>query len=347
MIVDRNAALPLPAGSAPGKAGTPGQPSGHDRTAWLKEMEKQEMTAWLSHPATQPGRAAPVAASVYARLSPPAMPTDMPASADGQDAGRAPESHRQSPVPDGEARAGLRESATQDRAGNAAEGSAGHQRERPEQEADGAAAAAPGVMAAAQAASAGACAPAGLVAAVMSALAQEDSAAGVSQPAQAMAAGVPAPADRAGVAPQAPAVPLPRALAIQSAGSLASAPPAAPRSGAATQESRSGDVQGRRASAAAQAGTPGEAPAPLRIHTVSTGSGLRVWIGADQAVGLSGQQLLLAAMEIRRLLKDQGTPLASLIYNGESVFEDEGRSDANTPRTAAASGTGPRRHIKT
>jgi hypothetical protein len=347
MIVDRNAAMPVPAGTTPGKGGTAAQPSGQDRTAWLKEMEKQEMTAWLSHPATLPARAAAPAAAVYARLSPPAMPADTPASADAQDAGVAPGSHRQLPPADAGARADERESAAPDEADTAAAGDGKRQRDRSEQAPDGVTAAAPGVAAVAHAPGPAVSTPANLVAAVMSALVQEGGAGGGMQAAQAAAQSVPVPNGAGSAAPEPPAAALVRPLAMPVQGGMQGPLPVGPRSEPAAQESESGEVQGRRASAAAQGGTPGEAPAPLRIHTVSTASGVRVWIGADQAVGLSGQQLLLAAIEIRRLLKDQGTPLASLIYNGESVFEDEGMPDASAPRTAAASGAGPRKHIKT
>jgi hypothetical protein len=110
------------------------------------------------------------------------------------------------------------------------------------------------------------------------------------------------------------------------------------------------DVQGKAASRAERAGRAAQAMPQLRIHTVRTESGVRIWIGADQAVGLTGQELLFAALDIRRLLRDQGTPLASLTYNGESVFDGDDAQEAGgglsgsapAPRMRTRSGTSPR-----
>jgi hypothetical protein len=55
MIVDRQAVGAAPAGATPARSGT--QP---DRAAWLREMEKQELTAWLAQPVALPAVAAPV-----------------------------------------------------------------------------------------------------------------------------------------------------------------------------------------------------------------------------------------------------------------------------------------------
>jgi hypothetical protein len=94
------------------------------------------------------------------------------------------------------------------------------------------------------------------------------------------------------------------------------------------QGEQSGGVQEPHVARKEQVGDLGQAP-PLRIHAMRTASGVRIWIGADMAAGLGGQQLLLATEEIRRLLRVQGMPLASLTYNGESLFDAEEAPEAS------------------
>jgi hypothetical protein len=116
---------------------------------------------------------------------------------------------------------------------------------------------------------------------------------------------------------------------------------------------RSGGVPEPHATRKEQVGDLGQAP-QLRIHAMRTESGVRIWIGADEAVGLGGRELLLATEEIRRLLRIQGMPVASLTYNGASLFDTEDTPDASggmqsldssALRMRAQGGIGPR--IKT
>jgi hypothetical protein len=193
--------------------------------------------------------------------------------------------------------------------------------------------------------------PAELAAAVMAVLAQgpgtEDGAGQSSQVAVQAVTGV-MRAPIAAPQPSAPALAGPPG--VQATATVPRpAQPDARRAPAEVHE-EAGALRGRSTARAEQATGPGQALPPLRIHAMRTAAGVRVWIGADEVAGLGGQQLQLAAMDIRRLLRDQGVALASLTYNGESVFDADDpleasgtlrERDASAPRTRAASGVGP------
>jgi hypothetical protein len=337
MIVDGHTVGPAPAGAAPTRSDV--RP---DRAAWLREMEKQEMTAWLAHPVAVPAAAAPV---VYARIDPPAMPADAPVA--GDDAAAAPRAGRDGAAPAatdaapsrGDARAGdpdAEAAGTGDRHGHDADTESG----------DVAAA----VGAAADSSSPAV--PAQLAAAVMAVLAQGQGAQGGAEPS--LQAAVPAVAGvtRAAVAaPQPTATALARPPGIQPTATAPRPLQTDVRRAPAETHEEAGGLRGRPAARPEQAAGPGQALPPLRIHAMRTAAGVRVWIGADEVAGLGGQQLLLAAMDIRRLLRDQGVALASLTYNGESVFDADDppeasgtprERDASAPRTTATSGIAPR-----
>ncbi len=348
MIVDRNTAMPLPAGTTPGKGGTAAQPASPDRSAWLREMEKQEMTGWLSHPATQAGRAAPLAPALYARVSPPALAPAPSAPAGGADS-RAGIGQSQS-SPD-QASSGARDADIGDGAASAGKAwDRGHGRRRDgaerrsEAPADDAGEAAAAIVPAAGQEAAASALP-NLAAAVMAALAQapDPGAAGVQAPRSAPALPAGGRVNMAEI--QVAAVPT-RSPELPSPASAQRLPQAAPGGEPAGEAKPSTTVQGRRAPGIEQPAMPEATPAPLRIHTVRTASGVKVWIGADLAAGLSGQQLLLAAGDIRRLLREQGTALESLVYNGEAVFDGEdtadGRDGIRAPQSKTNGGLGPR-----
>lgn len=338
MIVDGHTVGPAPAGASPARSGT--QP---DRAAWLREMEKQELTAWLSHPVALPAAAAPV---VYARIDPlPAMSSD--ASVPCGTAVAAPQAGRDDSAPTATDAAPSREDARASEQGAGAAGTGDRQGRSARTGSAGDTAAAVD----AAAVSAWQAAPAELAAAVMAALAQGPGAeigAGQSQQAAVRAvtgvtrAPVAAPQPSAPVLAGPPGIPATAAVSRPVQPEMRRAP--------AEGHEEAGSLRGRPAARAEQAAGAGQALPALRIHAMRTATGVRVWIGADEVAGLGGQQLQLAAMDIRRLLRDQGVALASLTYNGESVFDADDppetsgtlrERDASAPRTKAASGVGP------
>ena len=338
MIVDRHILGQAQAGATPVRSGT--QP---DRAAWQREMEKQELAAWLSHPVALPAAAAPV---VYARIDPPAMPAD--AGAGGEQAAAAPGAGHDDAARSATDAAPSREDArARDPHEEAARAADRHGHDADTGHED--------VTAAGAAVAAGASTPAlpaGLAAAVMAALAQAPAMEGGGG--QSPQAAVPAVVGLTGAAPPAPQASAPAPVRLPGIQASATAPrplqPDARRAPAEAHE-EAGALRGRPAARTEQAAGPGQALPPLRIHTMRTADGVRVWIGADEAAGLGGLQLQLAALDIRRLLRDQGVVLASLTYNGESVFDADDppeasgtlrERDASAPRTRATSGPGPR-----
>lgn len=339
MIVDRHIVGPAPGDATPARRDT--QP---DRAAWLREMEKQELTAWLSHPVAVPVPAAPV---VYARIDPPAVSADADTPVLGDDAAAVPRLGRDGAAPTATDGAASR--------GEGRPGDAGAEPARSsDRHGDDAGTGSDGVTAAGSVAAAGSAAPtvpAELAAVVMAVLAQGTGTEGnVGQSSQAPVQGV------AGVTPGSVAAPQPTTTGFASPPGMqvtAAVPrPAQPdaRRAQAEVQQEAGEVRGRPTARPDQATGPGHALPPLRIHTMRTAAGVRVWIGADEAAGLGGQQLQLAAMDIRRLLRDQGVALASLTYNGESVFEADDPPEASgtlreraapAPRTRAMGGIGP------
>jgi hypothetical protein len=347
MIVDRNTPAPIPAGTIAGKGASPAQPS--ERTAWLREMEKQEMTAWLSHPATLPGGAAPLSQSLYARVTPAPLPATPSAQQRGAAFTAAEDGNPPATPHTGEAQADPQHASENKEAAKAFETG----RRDDDQVAQDGAAADSMTELAEQLPHAAPMTPAtaDLVAAVLSALSQAQDA---QSPAEQALASVQAPPSGNGtgaVESKPLATTLLRPLEMMPPGITQRLPQASSHSATNTEGKQTSELQGRPKGTAEAARMSEHAQAPLRIHTVRTESGVKVWIGADVAAGLNGQQLLLAALDIRRLLKDQGTPLASLVYNGASVFDagDEDAAPSNLERShdvaaydRAKSGIGPR-----
>jgi hypothetical protein len=276
--------------------------SSGDGAAWLREMEKQQMSAWLSHGVLPP---APAGAPLYARIAPAPVAQHAPGAGAGRQTGA-----------DAPARADAyaardAQDAPAPRTGSA-QGSAGA----------APAAAAAGVSDAAQVAAG---APVRMPAPSPAApLARAIVDAVLAQRAGAPAApGAAAPAGPGGAPPVAPAAAggLPMHFA-----SFLSAPAA---QGLPQPQAGDGDpalaAQGR--SATSRTGAhPGAAEPlpPLRIHAAWTDGVVRVWIGADQGAGLAGAQLLAAVQDLRRLLREQGATLESVTYNGEALPDAEG-----------------------
>jgi hypothetical protein len=348
MIVDRNTHAPTAAGAVAGKSASPAQPS--ERTAWLREMEKQEMTAWLSHPATLPGGAAPLSQSLYARVTPAPLPV-APSAQQNKAVFAAAEDRDPQALPHtGEAQADPQNASENKDTAQAFETSRRDGDHVAQEEAAVDSMTEPATKLLPLAARM-APATADLVAAVLSALSPAPDAQSPGEQALASVQAPPSGNATGAVESKALAATLLRPLAMMTPGITQRLPQAALRSAPNTEGKQASELQRRPKVAAEAASMPEHAQAPLRIHTVRTGSGVKVWIGADLAAGLSGQQLLLAAIDIRRLLKDQGTPLASLVYNGASVF-DAGDEDAapskleKSHRMAAydraKSGIGPR-----
>jgi hypothetical protein len=357
MIVDKSIFMHGAAGLAQGAGNTRTESGGANRAAWQREMERQELAAWFSHPAGQPGRAGPVAPAAHAHAVPRAVPAMAPIAAahpmsepqrgsTTPPAPSTPPAVEQSSRPHGVAAA---VAAARDAPAAAQDPGPGNRTSGHE---DGAA---PSAASAEAPQEPGGTMPlpmpaADLVAAVMTHLEQgpdAESAAGTGGPAPAPAVldaqGLPATDVRSApmTTPLAPTVPAARRLLWTGTDGMPSG-----------EFPQTDDAQAPHTGATARTGAAG-APLPqLRIHTVRTGDGVRIWIGADQAAGLSGEQLLDAAHDIQRLLKERGTPLVALTYNGESVLErgedgPEDRSewadaDASPPRAREKSGTSPR-----
>lgn len=342
-----NTTLPLMQASRPGKdAGAAQDGTAGNRAAWLREMEKQAMTSWLSHDVQAAAPTTPTAPVIYARVSPSATPDESRAAvspgareqlAANGDADAAASSTR-----DGRAHGPLQSAqdpAVQDN------GTSGHTRAL-----DSGAGTAPneppkgvegGLM------SDGVRLPAlvdpaaaTLVAAVMSQLtapASSDAVQPLKREAGGLNAGQPdsgnslartALAFRPG---QADVVLMPVARAAQKPSAEANRP------GADMAEQLA-----RRPAGPAGAGqAEGGPPTALRIHAVWTERTVKVWIGADLAAGLTGTQLAYAALDIRRLLREQGASLDSLTYNGEIVLATEDSAEpangAHRPGAAACS----------
>jgi len=358
MIVDKNVRMPVAAAPVAGTARTDQNQS--NRSAWQREMERQEMAAWFSHPALQPGRAAPALPAAapkvaHARAVARATPAMAPA------ASAAPTVALQ---PGGVAHATPLAVASPSRPGTGAANGAAAQDTRPVDQASGpgsrtaereddAALSEAATKTTVQTSGEMPMSAAVLVAAVMTHL----------EPAQAIktVVGMDAPG-QAQVAPAAGGLPDTDVGPASVAPPLASDLPATsqfvrrlPQAGAggmASEEgAHAGEAQQPRTGSVARNAAAGIPSPQLRIHTIRTEEGIRIWIGADQAAGLSCEQLLDAAQDIRRLLQSQGTPLAALIYNGQSVFDaDEGPEDgggyadrdASPPRVRGNSGTSPR-----
>lgn len=355
MIVDKNVFMYRAAGPAPGTGNTRTAERNSNRSAWQREMERQELAAWFSHSAVQPGRAAPVPPVAHVEAVPRAASAMAPVAATGSMAERmsggtehpAPTAVARPSRPHGSVAAGAsardERSAAQDPGpGNRTSGNE-----------DDIAFAAASSGAPRQPVGTWPMPAADLVAAVMTHLGRDfdmGPSAGTGGPAPAPVLldveGESATAARpasiaAPLAPGAPAAaPLvPRSLQMRAAGMP---------SGESTPTE---DVPGARTGSTARGWEAG-APLPqLRIHTVRTEDGVRIWIGADQAAGLSGEQLLYAAHDIQRLLKEEGMPLVALTYNGESVLDGEdgpdengelADADATSPRVRGKSGTSPR-----
>lgn len=297
-----------------------------DGAAWLREMERQQMQAWLSH-GLLPVAAAP--GPVYARIDPaPAQEQQAAAPGVGRPAGDGEGKERGDAVarPDGSvspageadsdpvrdravsatAMAAAAHTATADMAGLPA----GRPEPMPEQGL-GPAAGTPRPELGAPVAQA-------IVDAVT---AQRGPA--IAQPRTDASARVAVgPAGTPVRIDGAPRQPVPD-LAHAAAAHTGTVPARQTESG----ERRQAQAQGRTAQArpAAQLDAPEPLPA-LRIHSAWSDGVVRVWIGADQGAGLTGLQLMAAAQDVRRLLREQGAVLGSFTYNGTMVLDEDGRT---------------------
>lgn len=358
MIVDKNVRTPVVAAPAAGTTRTDRNSS--NRSAWQREMERQELAAWFSHPASQPGRAAPALPAAPPRvahvqavacatpaMAPAASAASVAALRLGGAAHAAPlvvasPSRPADVAADG---AAVHDASPVDQAPGA-----GNRTGRGEDDADltgtdsGTTVQPGGAMPMSAAV---------LVAAVMTHLEpgqDREAVVGTEGPGLAPVAPAAGGLTAADVGPEPVGAPL--APDAPAAPQLVRRLPQTGTSGMASGEGTwAGDAQGPRTGNVVRGAAAGIPSPQLRIHTMPTEDGIRIWIGADQAAGLSGEQLLDAARDIRRLLQEQGTPLAALTYNGESVFDaDEGPEDgggyadqdASPPRARGNSGTSPR-----
>lgn len=64
-----------------------------------------------------------------------------------------------------------------------------------------------------------------------------------------------------------------------------------------------------------------EASAPLRMHAEWLSQGVRIWIGADQALRLEGPSLQQLSQQLQQFCRAQGGQLMSLVCNGKIVLD--------------------------
>lgn len=347
MIIDKSGFMAGGAGQAPGSGSGRTDGAGSNRSAWQREMERQELAAWFAHPVVANGRSALAFPVAHASAVVHAMAVIPPAAAPRY-GGIA------HPVRAGVPQApGARSDAAAGRVAHGAPSNAAHagRGSRVDRSDHDVASFLPGVGTAGQLDGQVPMSAAVILDAVMAHLERA--------PDVAATAG----ADGAVLMPVAPeagatatdvrcggdaAMAVPAAVpTVQAARRLAEAEAADMPSGERTQADH---AQGRQVRGAASSRAAGDLSPQLHIHTVRTEDGIRVWIGADRAAGLEGEQLLGAAQDIRRLLTEQGTSLVALTYNGESVWDVEGEAqgsgeqpDRAPPlRVKGKSGTGPR-----
>lgn len=329
MTVIRTDGVAYPPAKQSGGVATSQQDDSEKRTAWLREMEKQQMASWLNH--------GPLPASarkeLAARLPTAWQPT--PARTEG--------GLREQPEPPG-AEAKTMGSGSSEGHGPLAEDN--RMGKASNQGADGHTAAAqadrlPGAVSAAPIQTAG-----------------EPDAAVERFVAQVMTQ---ANVERAAVAPPALsvgresfAVPGEQAAAVKSVPAAMALPSRAmnnavpaevlPETAAEAEAAPGHDEQVVAREQDKSSYKSSDPPPPMRIHAFWSAESVRVWIGADHSVALDEQQLAYALQGLRKQLRQQGATLASFTVNGETLFSQSEEDPGNYELpgvVGARSGYGP------
>lgn len=296
-------------GAAKDGDGAPPASSTGGHAAWLREMEKQELASWLGNRVLPPVSAAP---PVYARIEPaPGGHGDSGPAGRGADDAQLDAAQPDGAPPDG-AQDGGSACASAPPAASGAPGAA------VAGEGAGPAAAAQPAARAAHAGAMTAASRAQAVRSVVAPLLGRDPA----------LRGLPYSVEVAfepGLAALGPA-----ALPVAAAGRNDAPEQDEPDAPNAPQP-----APAPRGSAAGARGADEPAPA-LRIHASWSDEGVRVWIGADQAAGLTAQRLAYLMHDMKRQFKEHGAALLSLTCNGEAVLDEAGAAARGLPPRAEA-----------